>query len=312
MKRILASLLFFTIIVTGLQLLSPTPAEAARVAKVKGKKAIIVLEGMNLKRGDLLYATSNGKKKAILQVLKTKGRKALVRIRKGKAQRGYRVVPRSNLARKNRQRQRPQEESHEDSSPSDDSEYTNSDSKADSNFAIGALVGYGIDSMDANLSYSSNDKEAVSMTGSGVSVKILGDLKFSNYFGFRITTGLEQFNVYGEGEEDVCDDQTTTECTTEISFITLDGLLKVGLLNAPFGIWGGAGVGLLAPSSINTTALDESSITTTFAGYVALGFDIYAGDSLYFPFQFDYALFNNSADVATTIIAIRGGLAFQF
>jgi outer membrane protein W len=167
--------------------------------------------------------------------------------------------------------------------------------------------------MKVNFEYNEDgDVETVEMAGSGISAKILADFNFNPYFGVRATSGLEQFNVYGEGEEEVCDDQSDTKCSTEISFLTLDAVLRFIFVPGTFAPWAGAGFTLLFPSGSSTTALDEASITTTWAGLISLGFDLSLGKMAYVPFQFDYALFNNSENVATDLMALRLGVGFKF
>ncbi|MCB0394655.1 MAG: hypothetical protein KDD25_08850, partial [Bdellovibrionales bacterium] len=229
---------------------APNTANAAAILKVSGQKAIIGLEGMSVNRGDLLYATQGGKKRAILQVVKVAKSKALVRIRKGKALKGMRIIPRSNLARQQKQRQEPQEEEESaDMSNSDDYESAASGPK-ESSFALGALFGYGINSMTVALKTSdSGDTEDVVMTGNGVSTKIAADYNFTPSVGVRITSGLEMFNVYGEGKEEVCDDQSDTKCSTEISFFTIDAYLRWIFLPGTFAPWLGGGFSFLIPTT---------------------------------------------------------------
>src|SRR5262245_720959 len=66
---------------------------AAQVTKVKGKSALVTLQGTAAAAGDRFYAMEGGKKKAIIQIAKVKGDKAIAKVVKGTAAAGMSLSP---------------------------------------------------------------------------------------------------------------------------------------------------------------------------------------------------------------------------
>jgi len=248
-------------------------------------------------RGDLYFATYKGKRRAILQVVKATKSKAIVVIRKGRAIKG--MSSRAKNANSNLQGRT--------------NKADKIGSQIRSNLSLGILAGFGLNYQDVVLSDNAgNNSETVAMSGNGVSVKVAGDYEINEDFGVRATVGIEQFNAYGEADTNLCDDLTTTECASELSFITLDGLLKWKYMTGSFTGWLGAGGGLLFPAASDSNALDSESIATTSIIYGATGVDIALSKTMYIPIQIDYGIIPPSSDVATSIIGFRGGLMWKF
>ncbi len=263
--------LFIILVILLICLLNPPVAWSAEVSKVKGLQVLIVdFDGAV---GDQYFAIDgNGKRKAIIEIKKAKSGRAIGEITKGNAAVGYTLTVRGKSAAPRGRR------------------------SGASNLHIGGLAGYSMDSMSVPMTGG-----AVSMTGSGFSVKGAADYRLSDSLGVRFLGGYETFSVTGGGYK------------TSISYLTLDLLGRYLLTpDSMLGLWLGGGMGFAIPFSKSTTALQEDSVATSTMLYLSAGADIKVSEKFYFPLQFDYAMFLPASDVKTSIIAIRGGVMMRF
>ncbi|MCB0378830.1 MAG: hypothetical protein KDD33_10080, partial [Bdellovibrionales bacterium] len=119
---------------------------AGQVVKTKGKKIYIKLnteEAESLKSGDFLFLlTPEGKKKAIVQIKKMKGKKVLAQLKKGKAQKGY--TTRLRKGKKPKKKEEKQEDMYQDASQIANTEdYAPADDTRP-DLMFGLMAGYGM------------------------------------------------------------------------------------------------------------------------------------------------------------------------
>lgn len=265
------------------------------ITKVKGKGVVINLAEDEAEKGDTFYAISDaGKKTAIIQIVKVTGSKAIGKITKGKAKDGQTVTKKGGGG---------------GGGHSDDEDSSASHSSK-SNFYVGGLVSYSLDSMAIKLTNQAKTaSETLDSSGSGIGFQAVADYDFSSTFGMRLVLGMEQFSVKGTAKSAYCKNFTSTACTTEINYFVGDAIGKINLLDGSVGLWIGGGGSLMFPSSKSTTALDESSISTTFAFLLGGGLDFKFG-SMKVPVGVEYGILPSSDDVKTSIIKIKAGLMF--
>lgn len=271
------------------------PAEAARVARVKGKQVIVQLEPSDkIASGDRLFAVVNGKRRAIIQITRVKGNRALGRVIKGRATVNATIEARSG------------EKKSQAASPSSRPADTGSSSGSFfDGLTYGLLAGMSLDSQTVKWTPAgSAASESISMSGTGFSLKGFGDIPIADAFGIIARLGLEQFNVQG----------TTTlgEKTTEITYATADLLARYRLMEGSFVPYVMGGLGLHFPLAKASGTLEVSRISATTVFFAGGGVNYDLSETMHVTAVAEYGLFPPSNDVTTNFIAIRGGVGFKF
>jgi hypothetical protein len=276
--------------------LSSSPAWAAKVSKVKGKKLLIELEGETVEKGQAFFILgSGGKKKGILKIVSIKGDKAIASLGKGKATEGDTLLARESSG------------SSGSSKGKSSSSASEQKSSSTSTMAWGILLGMGMNSMSVDLDIT--PAQTASLAGSGISYKALFDYALFEKIWFRGTLGMESFAAEGDVVSTACGNAI---CKVNIQYLTLDFWARYLFSLKTFRSWLGAGFTLWFPMSKETTALEESSITNTSVMAIGGGFDWYMNDKFFVPFQFEYGMLPASEQVSATTIAIRLGIGMNF
>ncbi|MBK7843092.1 MAG: hypothetical protein IPJ71_05255 [Bdellovibrionales bacterium] len=276
--------------------LSSSPAWAAKVSKVKGKKLLIELEGETAEKGQAFYIVgSGGKKKGILKIVSIKADKAIASLGKGKAAEGDTLLARESSGSSGSSKAKSSSSAREHKSSST------------STMAWGILLGMGMNSMSVDLDITPT--QTASLAGSGISYKALFDYALFEKIWFRGTLGMENFSAEGDVVSTACGNAI---CKVNIQYLTLDFWARYLFSLKSFRSWLGAGFTLWFPMSKETTALEESSITNTSVMAIGGGFDWYMNDKFFVPFQVEYGLLPASEQVSATTIAIRLGIGMNF
>lgn len=279
---------FFLVLI--MVILLPLPSWSARVVQTKGKSVIIELDGLELNPGDRVRALIGGKAKAIIEIKQVKGNRALGLITKGATQVDAEIEPPKNKST-----------AQSDSSPSP--RRRGAKGGVGESMILGAVAGYAMDSQTVKLS-----TESVAMTGSGYSLKAILDYPISTELGLIGRGGIEMFNVSGSATAARCN--SSTACSTEIMYITGDLLVRY-LFDVSFHPYVAGGFGIHFPLTKKSNILDESRIASTTVFLVAAGSYIEVGDG-FIPVQLEYGYFPPSAEVTTTMIALRAGYGIRF
>lgn len=295
-----STLLLFTVL-AGLSSGFSRPAQADTIEKVRGKQAIIVFDDTEAKvtAGDKFFAMDSGKKKALLEVVKFKNGKAVVKILKGKAAEGMEIMASKSKAK-------PQDESSDEEQASADD--TNSEEPSPKKKAprsagaatlfkdmtIGLLGGYSMDTQTISSPVSA------SMTGSGFSVKGFADVPVSGGLALYARAGAEQFNAQGSTYK------------TEILYAALDLMLKYDFGEGSMHPFAMGGLGLHFPVSKSSNILDVNRISSTTVFYAGGGINFVMSGNSYIQLTGEYGMFPPSNDVSTSLIAARAGMGFRF
>ncbi len=275
------------------------PAFAATVTKVKGKSALIDLQGEAASPGDSFYALgSGGKRTGLIKVAKVKGEKAIGKIVKGSVGAGMKLelAPSKNAS---------------GGGGGGSNKRATTETKSDGRSYWGAMFGYGRDSMDVNVNDSVTGafKEKAALSGSGFSAKGLFDYEVFSQVWFRGTAGLEMFKVAGPAK---CGNLNGEACTADINYISMDFVARYVFTTTSFRPWLGFGVGLLFPMSKSATALQAQSISTTNVIMIPAGVDWFISPNLYIPISVEYGMLPKSDEVEASWIAFRVGFAVPF
>lgn len=290
MKNILKVTLFLFCVV------SFCTAEAAYVEKIKGKKALIYLDGLQVQKGDLVNSVegTNRKVVGIFRVTTVKDDKAIVQLLKGRAKVNQEVT-----FRKQGFRDTNRPESKRQSSPEESS------ANFKSTNAIGGMLGLGFDTMDIQIG---SPSEAVAQSGMGYSVNGVFDYRWIPLISLRGLLGIEQFKADGTSTQaTIC-----STCKTDISYVSAMAWARFHITQSDTTIWAGPGAGYLVPTSKKTNALDSSSIKNTFVFGVAGGIDLALSTKTYIPIQLEYVFLNDSESVKANYYAIKAGFMVKF
>lgn len=296
MKFILKPLVVPVLIVLAVALAVPS-AWAARVTKVKGKKVLVKLEGEPAKKGQIFYVLdSKGRKKGVIKIRAIKGDRAIARLGKGRARKGYALMARAGGKKGKKGSKMAKKKGAAEES-----------SSGTSQMAWGIMLGMGMDSMEVDLDVTPAEK--ASLAGNGMSYKAMFDYALFEKIWFRGMLGIENFETEGDKKSSACDNKI---CGVSISYLSLDFWGRYLFSLGSFRPWLGAGFTLWFPMSQETTALEEDSITNTSVMGIGGGFDWYMNPSFYIPFQVEYGLLPASEQVSATAIAIRFGIGMNF
>ena len=282
--------------------LTSSPAWAGKVVKVKGKKVYIKLsksEVGSVEKGDKVYLTTkSGKKKGIVKIRKIKGRKALAKLSRGKAKKGYRTRVKKS---------KPKPDTNDYAATSEAGNVISEDSQSSRpDMLFGLLGGYGIASQDVVQTAGTS-----SQSGSSIAVKGLIDYSVFDDIGIRIQAGIEMFSVSGPGN---LNDNASTPGTlaTDITYLSLDALLRWYLLDlGGMRLYISPGIGILSPLSNETSALKEDTISTSSIIILGGGIALPIGKMELFGGA-DYYIFPASENVKTSVISLKAGLLFDF
>ncbi len=270
-------------------------AHAAKVTQANAKAALIDLEGSSdIKAGDQYYVVVGEKKVAIIEITVVKQNKAKAKIIKMKAGTnlvGATLTPKKGGAVASSKGKR------------------GSDSSGGlTGITFGALLGYGMDSQSVNATNSAGTiSEAISMSGSGFSLKGFADLPIAGSLGVMARAGFETFNVSGSSVN-FCG----RSCSTAITYLSGDLLVRYFIMEGFWTPYVAGGLGLHYPLSKSSNVLDTTRVATTTVFFLTAGSNINLSDSTYIPIQLEYGLFPPSNDVKTSIIELRVGYGMKF
>ncbi len=285
MYRQLAALTLFTLLSIA--------ANAAVVTKVSGEQVLIDLQGdSSFSEGGRYLVMVGDKKRAVVEITKVKGARALGKVLKGTAVAqgtlaplpggggGGGGSPKSNARASRRSRR-----------------------SMIGSLTIGGLVGYGSTSQTVKITQN-GATEDVSMTGSSISVKGFGDLPISGAFGVLGRAGIENFGVAGNRANGAA-------VETKIMYLTADVLLRYNLMEGNLKPFPLLGMGLHYPLSKSSGVLDPQRISATTLFFVGGGLNYTLSESMYLHATAEYCIFPPSNDVKTSLIAGRVGIGFN-
>lgn len=295
MKKI--SLLFGTLV-----FLLSSFTWAAQVTKVSGKKVLIKLEGFSLTVGTNYYLlSSDGKKKAIVEIKQVKNDLALAEIKKGSAEVGYSVQATSAQAKSTTE------------DPSDKS------TAAKSVWSGGVLGGLSMNSFAMTVQSTTNTALKADATMKGTSFGIRGfvDYEYSPSITVRGFAGYEPFavkgNALGTGSAKICDAGASEECTVSFTYLALGGEAHYNFMTGKTRAFVGLGYNFLMAmgKSVNVPNLDTSSSANQMITFIG-GADIGLSKGAFIPVTFEYGMFPGSASVVASAMYLRAGYGMSF
>jgi hypothetical protein len=285
MKTLIATLILLSLSIT---------ANAAKVTKVSGGKALIDLEGDTALVGDQFFVVdSSGKKRGLIQVSKVQGGRAIATISKGSA------TPGSSLQR------------FQGRMSAEPSEVNNSRGSASSGKkSWGIMAGMVNSSMNVKSSSSS-------MTMSGSSFDLVG--YYQTYLDKNISVkamaGYETLNVTGSAPSGWSGGTCVagSNCTADIGYLGMNVLIRYSFARTKsLEFTAGGGLGFLFAMQKSSNVLDTAKISTNQTIVGTLGVDWHLDKRTYVPIQFDYAMFPDNNTSSATQMILRAGYGWNF
>jgi hypothetical protein len=271
-----------------LALISVT-AHAAVITKVSGEQVLIDLQGdSSYTEGSRYLLMVGDKKKAVVEISKVKGDRAIGKVLKGTAQVSgtLAALPTSGGA-----------SSAASSAPARSSRSARSSSRRSrrersGSITYGGVIGYGSTSQTVAVT-KGGVSETIAMTGSSISLKGFADLPIS-----------ENFGVAGSSPN-------LGAVETKIMYLSADVLMRYLFLEGKFRPFPLLGMGLHYPLSKSSGVLDVQRISATTIFFLGGGFNYTLNETMYLHATLEYGLFPPSNDVKTSLIAGRIGVGFN-
>lgn len=276
-------------------------ARAATISKINATQALVDLEGESAQVGAEFFAiNASGKRVALLSVKRAQGGKALMLVKKGKANVGDTLQVRK-VAGKTKPKAT-DEESSEDSSSDNFQRH--------SNLAGGVLLGYGMNTMAMTVQVGTS-REDVSMKDSSFSVKGFVDYNLSPTITVRAATGYETFAVKGSIQTALCNG--SANCQANFSYVPFEGSVHYNFMTGNTKAWVGLGYSFLMEigRSVNIPNLSGSGKTNQIILFSA-GADLKMGKTSFIPVVLEYGNFPGSSSVKASAIYLRTGYGFSF
>lgn len=270
-------------------------ANAARITQVKGDQVLVDLEGdSSFVEGARYLVMVEGKRKAVVELSKVRGGKAIGKTLKGTSVQSATLAPLSGGGSA-------QASSESSPSPSRSKSRRSRRGGLYSSMTFGVLAGYATASQDVTKT-----NETIMMKGSSLSVKAFADLPVSGELGVLARFGIENFGVTGDSVS------AGGPVETKIMYVDADALLRYYFLSGNLRLFPLAGMGLHYPLSKTSGVLDVARISATTIFFLGGGVNYAFSDSMYGHLTVEYGLFPPSNDVKTSLIGARFGVGFAF
>lgn len=269
--------------------------DAAVLTQVKGDQVLIDLQGdSSFTEGGRYLVMVGDKKKAVVEISKIKGAKALGKVLKGTAQVQGTLAPLPGSGGGG-------------SSAGGGGERTARSSRRSrhgggSSMSYGVIAGYGSTSQTVAVT-KNGVSESIAMAGSSLSLKAFADLPISGKFGVLGRVGFENFGVTGSSAN-------LGSVETKILYLSADLLLRYSFMSGNFHPFPLAGMGLHYPLSKSSGVLDVQRISATTIFFIGGGFNYTLSPTMYLHGTAEYGFFPPSNDVKTSLIAVRAGVGF--
>ncbi|WP_413582018.1 hypothetical protein [Bdellovibrio sp. HCB288] len=269
-------------------------ANAAKILKVSGGKALIDLEGDTALVGDQFFSIdSSGKKRGLIQVSKVQGGRAIATVSKGAA-----VAGQSLQRFQGRMSAAPNEVNSRASSSS-------------GKRAWGVIAGMANSSMDVKSSTS-----GMTMTGTSFNVNGFYQTYLDKNISVKALVGYESLNVSGSKPSSfsggTCNTAGAT-CSAELGYLGFNALIRyTAFRTSSMDFTVGGGLGFLFAMQKSSNVLDTSKISTNQTVVGSLGVDWHLDKRTFVPIQFDYAMFPDNNTSSATQMILRAGYGWNF
>lgn len=266
-------------------------ADAAVVKRVKGTSVLVDLESDSAQEGDTYFLINEeGKKKAIVKIVKVKETQAIAKVVKGTPAEGMTLLYRPGK---------------QDSHSSTGAERSTHNSRLN----FGGYAGFSMANMTVKVTNNTTTAPNQNLTGPSFSGHVFFDYALFEKLGFRGSLGVQQFNATGDK---VCGNTANQNCDANIVYANMNGMFRFIMSTGDFRPWLGGGFGFLFPLSKSSTALTPASITNTSIGFGGAGFDWFISPTDFIPVSVEYGILPSSSDVSANLISIRIGYGTSF
>lgn len=282
----------------------------AEIQQIKGKKALVVLAPGEFNAGDQVYAVDlNGKRKALLQISKVKGNKAIAEILKGSPAVGHSLQMKGGSV--------PAPSAASEEAPAEASQAYSARPPLGFMKRGKSALGFGISQSSNSLAIQAANttvSETINLKSSTIGFHAYVDLQQSRSLTWRLGTGYQSFGGTGTtNTASFC--SGSKNCELAISYLTAEGWLQFNLIYSASRsrMWVGAGgeFMLAASKKNNISALTVDSWSTFIFG--SLGGDLALSQSSALTTSFDYGLQPTAAAGAKAgLTMLRLGFSFLY
>lgn len=295
-------------------LIFSTSAFAAKVIQVKGAKVLVDMEGEEYLPGEEFFLINPGtsKKAAIIRIKQAKNGKAVADILKGKAEAEYTLQAKAGAAVTP-----PPMSEEEEETPAPRASRKRGASNSgylttpkDSWGILGELIMINIStSFTAGVPVQSAtaDMKGTTFGGGGFYSHMLGDS-----FSIVGSAELQQFTASGTANFAACAGATTTNCSVEITYLSMFGMGRWYVVKGQFNVWVGGGAGFLLALTKKSNVLKEEQISTNQVYSFAAGGEYQLSRKNYIPFSFQYDMFPSSGSVKASMMSVKAGYGWNF
>jgi len=256
-------------------------AFSGTVTMVKNNKILLDFKNeiVNVKDQFFILNAEN-KKVAIVQVAILKNEKAIAEVLKGTALYGQKTMP------------RPMSKSSE-SLMAAESEFIRFDL-----LQIGFHFKYISNSIAAKQQDTTipfPNQETVTMTGGNFGMAISADNALSDWLKTQSEINYEILDITGTAQFNSCDGKTSKNCTTKITYLGLQGLIRYDFIALDSSFWVGLGGAVKFLISKNSTALNIQGLTHSDSMTFATGVDFHLNNKNYLPVSLEYQYSMNTS-----------------
>lgn len=292
----------------GLALLIVLAAEfasAARVAQVKGRRAMIELEGLSVGIGTELWLMSPQQKRTgIIRISSIKGDRAIGQITRGGAKPGFTLILKSGQT-----------------APSGGFSNANRSSERDLmrrryKQGFGILAGMAMSNATLTARTKVNTtvvEDSLALKGNSFNFKAIYDYHMSAGFTVRAAGGLETLNtttnVSDASKAAVC--SGSTSCTLALNYLSAEIAAQFNMTSGATRVWAGAGYAFLMAMSKSNNISNLEATSTNQVILLGGGADIAMGQKGYIPLVVEYGLFP-FAGINLNGIYLRAGYGWKF
>jgi hypothetical protein len=275
-------------------------ARAAQLLQVKGANALIEFTNEETlpSEGSQFYGFVGGEKKAVIEITKVKGHRAVGRVISGTLDVDATLSPAASAANKPAPREKKRPTPAPPPKGKKKSRY-HREATPFEQMTFGALAGYALDTQAVTVS-----GQSLTMTGAGMSLSAFVDNPISGPLGLITRGGVEQFSVKGS--------KSGANVKTDLLYFTLDLLLRYDFMEGVFVPQAFGGISIHVPVAKSSDVLDTNQISTTTVFPIGIGAKYALSGTWYLTGSTEYVYFMPSSQVTTSAIAVRagGGLSF--
>ncbi len=306
---------------------------AATIHQLKNSKVLIDNDDDEVLIGQEYYVVDSNKKNtgSIIKVISTRGEKSVAIILRGH------VLPQQMLVAKTTPKIETEEafdtndSEKKNSITADNSQDLATEDMAENNEGfenseqqpyryyskkMGLLFNMMFNSMNAKESDGTSPTPNIEDVGmAGVSIGLTGTLDFpiKPWLEIRASAGYEPFIVSNTASIQGCDNTTSRNCNSNITYLAAGGYGRFNLYQKKFlNFWSALGFNLRYPITKSSTAVRTADLNLTSSYGIAAGCEYFISFKEFIPFSIEQQFFKSSDTVKASLVSFRVGYGLAY